>query len=117
MAQQRRRKTRARSEQALDSITAWTDELPDTLILCRDLGHTWRPARAWLEDGGYGRVMRCARCRTERHQYLTMGGHVMSNRYDYADGYLAPKGTGSFTPDDRDHLRLESIMRLITKEG
>lgn len=113
----RRRRTPVRSEQALDNIAAWTDDLPDTLILCRDLGHLWRPARAWIEDHSYGRVMRCARCKTERHQALTMSGHVVSNRYDYADGYLAPKGIGSFTPDDRDHLRLESVLRLIGKDG
>lgn len=112
-----RRRRQPRSEQALTTVTDWTDALPDTMLLCRDIGHTWRPARAWIEDGEYGRVMRCARCRTERHQALTMAGHVTSNRYDYADGYLAPKGTGSFTPDDRDHLRLESVLRLISKEG
>jgi hypothetical protein len=46
-----------------------------------------------------------------------MGGHVSRNQYVYTDGYLAPKGTGSFTPDDRDHLRLESVLRLLNKEG
>ena len=110
------RRRQQRSEQALDNITTWTDQLPDQLILCRDLGHTWRPARAWIETNAYGRVMRCARCKTERHQVLTMAGHVMSNRYDYPDGYLAPKGTGTFTTDDRDHLRLESVLRLIARE-
>lgn len=100
----------------MDSITTWTESLSDSLILCRDLGHTWRPARAWIDNSSYGRVMRCARCKTERHQELTMAGHVVANRYDYPDGYLAPKGTGSFTPDDRDHLRLESITRLLARE-
>lgn len=97
-------------------ITAWTEALSDQHLLCRDIGHTWRPARAWIEDGTYGRMMRCLRCKTERHQTLTHAGHVLANRYDYPDGYLAPKGHGVMAGEDRDGLRLESVLRLIAKE-
>lgn len=111
------RKRRQRTETQITDLATWTESLSDSLILCRDIGHQWRPARAWIEDHSYGRVMRCYRCKTERHQVLTLSGHVVANRYDYTDGYLTPKGSGSFTPDDRDNLRLESVLRLISKEG
>jgi hypothetical protein len=45
-----RKRRRATSEQAPPSMTEWTEALPDTMLLCRDIGHTWRPARAWIQD-------------------------------------------------------------------
>lgn len=98
------------------SIEAWTDSLDDTFLLCRDVGHTWRPFRAAIEDSYYWRVMRCGRCKTERVQYLTMSGHIASGHYVYPEGYLAPKGSGPMYGDARDHLRLESVLRTISKD-
>ena len=60
--------------------------------------------------------MRCGRCRTERAQSLDMHGHVVSNGYAYADGYLAPKGVGHIVGETKDHLRLESVLRLLGKD-
>ena len=62
-------------------------------------------------------VMRCGRCATERHQTLSMRGEVLSGHYDYPDGYLTPKGMGALTGEYRSHLRLESVLRIIAKEG
>lgn len=102
-------------------LDEWVRELADRFLLCRDLGHNWKPARAGIETqelrGGravYWRVMRCTRCRTEREQWLSASGHVVSGGYAYSDGYLKPAHTG---PVNRDTLRLSSVLRLIEREG
>lgn len=96
----------------------WTEQLPDKYLLCRDLGHSWRPLNAAWDTSlnHYLRTMRCPRCGTERIQYLSGAGHVLSGHYLYADGYQAPKGSGRLTGEHRDHLRLESVLRLVNKE-
>jgi hypothetical protein len=100
-----------------DELDDWTDELPDRFLLCRDLGHLWRPMRAGIEARSYWRIMRCTRCHTERHQTLTMRGEIVSGHYVYPDGYLAPAGIGHMSGDHRSHLRLQSLTRLIQREA
>lgn len=101
------------------AVSAWSETLPDKYLLCRDLGHTWRPYTARIDDEGTGyiRVMRCARCKTEREQALDRRGLVQSGGYHYPDGYQAPAGTGRLAADGRGALRLESTLRLIQKNG
>lgn len=103
-----------RREATSADLAAWTEELRDSYLLCRDLGHLWKPHRAWLISGTrslYARVMRCPRCKTERHQELSPSGHVTTGHYVYPEGYLAPRGAGVAV--NRDHLRLVSVRRLI----
>ena len=97
----------------------WARSLPDSYLLCRDMGHVWRPytARISPEGGGYERTLRCSRCRTTREQRLSMGGVVLSGHYTYGEGYLAPKSVGFLSHDARSGLRLESTLRLISKDN
>lgn len=97
-------------------VQGWAEELPDSYLLCRDIGHSWRPFRAFVQADGYRRTMRCQRCTTERHQDLSLRGHVLSSSYSYPEGYQAPKGTGYLAGEQRDGLRLESILRLVSKQ-
>lgn len=99
-------------------IAAWSAELPDAYLLCRDMGHLWRPYRATYvsEDQCYRRVLRCGRCRTERLQDIGLDGVILSGTYAYADGYVAPPGTGRLDTQARGSLRLESTLRLIGKD-
>lgn len=99
-------------------IAAWRASLPEDYLLCRDLGHLWRPLSArWSpDDNGYHRVMRCGRCRTERAQVLSAAGHVLSGNYAYADGYSAPAGQGRMGTEARDSIRLESVLRLLGRD-
>ena len=96
----------------------WSAGLPDSYLLCRDMGHLWRPFRAWWsdQDREYKRVLRCGRCKTERHQAISAAGIVNENHYVYAEGYVAPAGTGRMDPEGRGTLRLESVLRLIGKD-
>jgi hypothetical protein len=96
-------------------VARWANSLPEEFLLCRDLGHTWRPASArWAPDlNAYERTMRCGRCRAERSQVLSAGGLILSGHYHYENGYTAPSGTGSLGSDGRGTLRLASIYRLI----
>ena len=109
-------KARRVSTEVAEVYTEWVLDLNDQQLLCRDIGHTWRPFRAYLTEYGYERILRCPRCRTERAQSLSPRGHVLEGHYSYPDGYLAPKGVGRMDSDARDLLRLESIGRLIAKE-
>lgn len=100
-------------------VARWSASLPEEFLLCRDLGHTWRPASArWVPDlNAYERTMRCGRCRAERSQTLSAGGLILSGHYHYEAGYTAPAGTGSLGSEGRGTLRLESVMRLIGKDS
>lgn len=95
-----------------DAVAAWSEHLSDSYVMCRDLRHTWRAYTAQIIDGGYERVLRCARCTTRRVQAIDSRGHVLRNHYLYPDGYQAPPGTGRM---DSDLLRLEATMRYMTK--
>jgi hypothetical protein len=92
--------------------------LSDAYIMCRDMGHTWRPFRARFdpEVNGYQRVLRCGRCKTEREQTISASGLILSGHYNYPDGYSLPAGTGRLTGEGRGALRLESTLRLISKD-
>ena len=99
-------------------VAAWSENLPDSFLLCRDMGHTWRPFRAYYstELHAYERVLRCGRCKTERKQSIAENGLILSGSYDYPDGYTAPAGTGRIDGNGRGALRLESVLRLIGKD-
>ena len=96
-------------------VGRWARELPDAALTCRDVGHYWRPFTAsWEpESRSYYRVLRCGRCKTERHQLLDSRGHPVKGHYVYPDRYLAPPGTGRLVGDERDTLRLESVLRVM----
>lgn len=98
---------------ATDDVAAFAAELPARILHCRELGHTWRPLTVtWDNEArGYDRRLRCSSCRTVRVQLLTERGHVVANRYLYAEGYLA---TGvHIGRGDRDAFRVESISRWL----
>lgn len=88
-----------------------------THLQCRDFGHSWRPMaveripqrRQWLQ------ALRCVRCRTVRQRLLDEYGHQLSAQYIYAKGYVV-NGLGRLTGEDRDHLRLASLMALISAD-
>lgn len=86
--------------------------LKETFLYCRELGHNWKPYTAASgEGGGFVRTLRCVRCRTRRVQELNSRGAIISNHYEYAEGYQA-KGLGRIVGEGRDMLRLESLTRL-----
>ena len=100
-----------------DEFKNWGSNLPDEFLLCRDIGHTWRPFRATINgDSTYSRVMRCGRCSAEREQTLSHFGAILAGHYKYAEGYLAPKGSSYVSSGQRDSLRLESITRLLGRD-
>jgi len=96
-------------------VQEWAQELPDKFLECRDFGHSWR-AHAVRFDGEYNsyeRTLRCARCRSERHEALSLSGSKSSRGYRYPDGYTAPRGTGHLVLADRDALRIEAVTRQV----
>lgn len=100
----------------LDEIAAFAQTLKESFLYCREMGHNWRPLSAGrFKDGGYERILRCSRCRTERHQEITARGVVFSNKYVHPEGYLH-KGMGRIVGDGRGLLRLESIRRIVAKD-
>lgn len=109
---------RRRAARRGDAVGNWIQSLPQTFIECRDLGHVWRPWRAsWnAAEREYRRILRCARCSTERTQSLSAGGLVLKGSYSYIDGYAKPEDTGHFDRSERAALRLESLLRLVVDE-
>lgn len=99
-------------------VRAWASTLDEAHLLCRDLGHQWRPFKASfnLTERVFERTLRCGRCRTERSQALTQVGAVLKNNYDYPDGYLVPN-LGRLAGDSRNMVRLESVGRAIEAAG
>lgn len=100
-----------------EEFDRWAKDLQEKFLLCRDMGHTWSPFRAALNQDlrVYERILRCRRCGTKRHQTLDLRGGLKGTHYEYPDGYQAPPGSGSFDKDARSFLRLESITRLIDR--
>lgn len=96
------------------SADQFAHQLPDKMLHCRELGHTWRP---WgvSEDRkahAYVRTTRCSSCRTLRHWVIDYAGHVVSSHYTYPQGYLATHVEPGLT---RDPFRLEAIQRELAK--
>lgn len=102
----------------VQAVANWSHGLPDSYIMCRDMGHTWRPfmARFSAEMNAYDRTLRCGRCKTERVQVIGMNGAILRGGYAYPDGYLSPNGSGRINGEGRGALRLESTLRLISKD-
>lgn len=100
-------------EQTAISVDTFASSLSDRVLHCRELGHSWRALTArWdPESQSYDRRLRCSQCRTVRVQLLTERGHVISNRYIYADGYLATNVDGR---NDRDVFRRVALERLLS---
>jgi len=93
--------------------------LSNRFLHCRELGHTWRAHTvSWdPEARAYDRRLRCSGCHTIRIQLLDAYGHVVANRYDYPDNYLAQSGRtggGPLGGGARDAFRLEAITRFLT---
>lgn len=88
--------------------------LTDKALHCRELGHVWRPLSAVWDSAAkvYDRQLRCSSCRATRSQTMTESGHIVSNRYVYADGYLA-KGV-HVGRSNRDAYRVEALQRFLS---
>lgn len=96
------------------TVDTFAAGLGDRVLHCRELGHVWKPLTvAWdATVKAYDRRLRCSSCRTVRVQVVTGAGHVVSNRYEYADGYLA-KGI-EIGRGDRDTFRRVALERYLT---
>ena len=78
-------------------------------MLCRDLGHVWRPHRVERIARNWRRTLRCRTCGCEREQMLNSFGAPISNRYSYPEKYLV---AGGFSTSDRSALRLRQVVRM-----
>lgn len=96
------------------SPESFAASLPDRLLQCRELGHTWRHwgASDEPEHRCYVRTTRCSSCRTLRHWVIDYTGHVVTSHYTYPQGYLATQVGPGLT---RDPFRLQAIQRELGK--
>lgn len=94
-------------------VASFAKGLSQSYLLCRELGHSWRHHTAnYSATGGFKSVLRCTRCKTERHQELSNRGEVLRNNYDYPDGYQH-EGLGRISGDGKDTIRLEALTRIL----
>jgi len=98
----------------VEEVKEFAEGLPANFLECRELGHNWKPYTGSYVEGGIHRILRCPRCRTERHQEISLGGTIINSKYIHPDGYLH-KGMGRIVGDGRDALRVESLTRFMTK--
>lgn len=102
-------------ENNIEDIIDFAHDLPERFLYCREMGHNWRPFSAGrYKDGGYLRILRCVRCKTERHQEISARGVILTSSYKHPEGYLS-KGLGRISGEGRGVLRLESIRRIVAK--
>jgi hypothetical protein len=92
------------------------DELADQFVLCRTLGHAWDElpnaefsAALWRTSAG-ALALRCARCYTERFDYIGKDMAVASRRYVYPKGYQGVEGEGRGRPNLRGELFRRSLL-------
>lgn len=96
------------------------EDLRDEFVLCRAIGHAWEDNPTaevdsqWFRRSAGVLTLRCARCTTERFDYIGLNMKVFQRYYRYPDHYTTIPGEGS-----RPNLRGEMIRRslLIRKYG
>lgn len=92
------------------------EEMSDVSLQCRDYRHSWAAFTVTPQSYGFERTLRCRDCKSLREETLNRrGSRVGDPKYIYSEGYLI-KGLGRLTADDRDALRLASLLRSIPKE-
>jgi len=98
------------------SPAEFASTLSNRFLHCRELGHTWKPHTVTWDPKAkaYDRRLRCSSCHTIRVQVLDRTGHVLVNRYEYPDHYLAHQaGSPGRFAGSRDVFRLEAITRFL----
>lgn len=93
----------------------WLADADSEFLKCRRFGHAWKEFRYIIrpEAGVRSRtILRCGRCKQRAHDDIDDAGYN-SRTIQYEDGYLAPKGMGHLSRDDRAQLRLEIDDRMI----
>lgn len=94
-------------------LDAWLSSTNEEYLKCRRWGHAWKEWRyvSAPEDGVRSRtILRCPRCKQKAHDDMDYGGYA-TRTIQYEDDYLAPKGMGRLSRDDRAQLRLEIDRR------
>lgn len=109
---------RARRQSVSREVAAWAAHLAERFLMCRDMGHAWRPyTAAWVpKDRQYARTLRCQRCKTDRVQRLSASGYVESTHYIYPDDYALPAGSGSYDTAARAAVHLASVQHMLTDD-
>lgn len=112
----RRKRHLALAEAEPSEVEQWAHTLKQNWLLCRELGHNWKPhtARFVTEYRAYERILKCPRCTAERHEVLDSTGSKVSSHLIYPKGYLH-QGLGRIVGQSRDTVRLESLTRFITQ--
>jgi len=98
----------------VEEVKEFAASLPDNYLECREMNHIWKAWTGRYVDGGVLRILRCQRCKAERHQEIALSGAIMSSHYKHPPGYLH-EGMGRIAGDGRDALRVESLTRFMTK--
>lgn len=98
----------------VEEVKEFAQGLPDKFLECREMNHIWKAWTGQYIEGGILRILRCQRCRSERHQEISLSGTVLRSWYKHAEGYLH-EGMGRIAGDGRDALRVESLTRFMTK--
>lgn len=89
------------------------DDIPEEFLLCRDLGHSWRPfdVKVSRKYGEIHRILQCRSCPTQRTQILELDGTIKRSRYTYPDEYVLP-GIGRMSSADRAQVRVMSTGHM-----
>lgn len=93
------------------------ETMPDTHLLCRDLGHRWKPSMVARTNGHYTRKMICTRCHTKRKDTIYPSGEVRGRSYEYADGYLVQRNEPDEDLPSRVDYRRVAVHQLWQRYG
>lgn len=100
----------------VEEVKEFAESLSDEFLECREMNHIWKAWTGQYVEGGILRILRCQRCKCERHQEISLSGTILSSHYKHPEGYLH-KGMGRIVGDGRDALRVESLTRFMTKQA
>ncbi|MFF4777552.1 hypothetical protein ACFY05_32315 [Microtetraspora fusca] len=105
--------TRTPQAADLDEVSKFAASLDTEALLCRTWSHSWDPLRSTVRrsEGQFHWSTQCGRCGTSRTRVLGIDGTLISNSYDYADGYRM-EGLGRVSAAGRASMRVESLRRL-----
>lgn len=100
----------------------WLAKTDDTILACRGQGHAWPKLKRGnargiqiehVANGVYQIEFTCPQCKTTRTLTTAPGGILefpASYKYQYPEGYKAPKGTS------RRHCVSESWRRIVESD-
>lgn len=106
----RRKKKPQPTVAEIGAVQEFASTIKQAWVVCRGDGHNMVRHDVQMDENGvFIRTRRCRSCGYKRHYVIDPGGHILTAKPEYPDGYLMPKGTGRLDSDGRAVFRQAAV--------